>query len=414
MSLITMILKRYIEEAAFSDVFSRQMRFIAGPRQSGKTTIAKNKLNQSRCSSLYYNWDRKEIRDRYRKETDFLHKDLLELPSQKQKKYWACFDEIHKMPKWKNILKDFFDSYEDKVHFAVTGSARLDMFRKSGDSLAGRYFLFKLNPFMLSEVLGKKVHTILPENTGIQFIEKSIINKKYAQNQMDDMLAFSSFPEPLIKANTLFAKKWHDSYYERIVKEDLRDLSSIHQLEKVMDLIYLLPSKISSPLSIKALREDLELNFNTVKNYINYLVLTYVLFYIPPYSKTIKRIVKKEKKPYFYDFYIVTNEAARFENFIALELKARIDLWNDMTHDRYELFFIRTRDGKETDFLITKNNQPYFLCEVTLSSTHIEKHHYVHSRLLGNIPFVQIIKNPNILKTEQKRFFIVSASRFFC
>jgi hypothetical protein len=404
-------IKRYIEDIAFSDKFSRQMRFIAGPRQCGKTTIAIHKLINSKTEQLYYNWDTKKVRDAYRKGEDFFAKDLLDIPN--ISKFWVCFDEIHKLHKWKNILKDFFDSYQDKVNFIVTGSAKLDVFRKSGDSLAGRYFLFKLNPLILSEFLGKELKDILPNSSPDLFIENLIKGKNYEQEAMEKILKFSGFPEPLLNGNNLFAKKWHDSYLERIVKEDLRDLTSIHNIEKVIDLLYLIPSRIGSPLSINSLKEELELNFKTVKNYISQLNMTYVLFEVPPYTKQISRLVKKEKKIYLYDFSIIESEPARFENFVAMELKARVDLWNDATEERYELCFIKTTDGKETDFLVLRNNTPFFLCEVKLSSKDIERHHFNHAKNLGNIPFIQVVKTSNVLLVKNKNFYVISASRFF-
>ncbi|MFC1484832.1 ATP-binding protein [bacterium] len=404
-------IERHLDEIVFSDLFSRQMRFITGPRQCGKTTVAKHKLHLLDLDKFYYNWDRKEIRDRYRSKVDFLATDILDF--KKTKKLWICFDEIHKMPKWKNILKDFFDTYEKEVQFIVTGSAKLDVLRQAGDSLAGRYFLFKLNPLMLTEVIGRKFSDILPEEKASDYIEKLLGNKKYEQQVLEDILKFSSFPEPLLQANSVFSKKWHDSYLERIVKEDLRDLAHIYQLEKVVDLLFLLPSKIGAPLSLNSLRQDLEVHHNTIKNYIRYFKMTYILFEVPPYSKKIKRTIQKEKKIYFYDFVVIENEAARFENFIALELKSRIDLWNDYTEDTYSLSFIRTRDGKETDFLILKNNEPYLMCEAKLANTTIEKHHYLHANRLGSIPFVQIVKEPKVLEVKQKGFYVVSACRFF-
>ena len=404
------LINRYVEEIAFSDIFKRQMRFIVGPRQCGKTTIAKKKLDSLNCGKFYYNWDKKEVRDRYRKEESFLETDLLQ--NNKLAKYWVCLDEIHKMPKWKNILKDFFDTYEEKINFIVIGSAKLDLIRRAGDSLAGRYFLFRLNPLILSELSGRKAKDILPEHTAQNYLEKLLSNNKYEQNIMLDLLRFSGFPEPLLSANSLFAKKWHSNYLERIVKEDLRDISHIHQLEKVMDLLFLLPDKIAAPLSINSLRNDLELNFNTVKNYINYLELGYVIFSIAPYQKTKSRLVKKEKKAYFYDWAMVEDEAKRFENYIAVELKARIDLWNDMLEDNYELMYVRTKDGTETDFLITKNRKPYFLCEVKLSNDTIARHHFKHVRMLGDVPFIQIVKESNILRVKTENFYIASASRF--
>ena len=135
------MIERHLNGVCFDEIFERQMRFISGPRQVGKTTLAKNFLNHKNFNRLYFNWDTREIRDRYIIDPYFFESPLRDskkngLPS------WVCFDEIHKMPKWKNILKDYFDKFEDIARFIVTGSARLDWFRKSGDSLSGRYFLW--------------------------------------------------------------------------------------------------------------------------------------------------------------------------------------------------------------------------------------------------------------------------------
>ena len=407
----SIIKERYIKDSVSSEIFGRQMRFIAGPRQCGKTTLAKQILASANDENFYYNWDTKEVRDRYRRDPSFLASDILNAPI--SSRHWVCLDEIHKIPNWKNLLKDFFDTHEDKINFIVTGSARLDLLRRSGDSLAGRYFLFNLNPFILAELTGCKIEQIMPENTGKEYIEKMIAGKKFKQDSLTQILKFTGFPEPLLRQNSLFAKKWHDSYIERIVKEDIRDLSHIRQIEKVMDLLFLLPDKIASPLSINSLRQDLELNFNTVKNYIDYLVLGYVLFALSPFHKKKTRLIKKERKIYFYDWAVIKDEAKRFENFVAMELKTRVDLWNDILEDDYELMYVRTRDGKESDFLIIRNKEPYVLFEVKLSSSKISRHHYLHSKLLGYIPFVQLVKESEVLEVEKENFYIVSASRFF-
>lgn len=403
--------KRFITDFISSNDFGRQMRFITGPRQCGKTTVAKQILSSTKSDGFYYNWDRSEIRDRYRREKSFLDADYLD--RKKGAGNWVCFDEIHKVPKWKNILKDFFDANEERLKFIVTGSARLDLFRRSGDSLAGRYFLFRLNPFILAELLNKDIKSVLPEQNAIEYIEKNISSNKYEQGPLEQILKFSAFPEPLLKANTLFSKKWQEGYFETIIKEDIRDISHIQQIEKVIDLLFLLPSRIASPLSINSLKNELELNYNTIKNYINYLIMGYVIFSISPYSKKGGRLVKKEKKIYFFNWNTVEDEAARFENFVALELKSRVDLWNDVLEDRFELMYVRDRTGAETDFLILKNLRPFMLCEAKLSSQNISRHHYAHSKLVGDVPFVQIIKKNNVLRVENKMFFVVSASRFF-
>lgn len=404
-------IKRIIEDTVFSERFKRQMRFIAGPRQAGKTTLAKSQLAVAGCSHLYFNWDQKEIRARYRQEPRFLEREILQTPSLKP--LWVCFDEIHKRPGWKNLLKDFFDTYEDRVRFIVTGSARLDLFRRSGDSLAGRYFMFRLNPLILAEILNRPADSLLPEENARIFIERQLSRQKEEQEAFDHLLHFSGFPEPFLAADSLFSKKWKEDYYEKIIKEDLRDLSRIHDLEKVLDLMLLLPDRIGAPLSINSLREDLEVHFSTVKTYLKYLILSYGLFELPPYARKNHRFIKKEKKIYFYDWTQARSESAQFENYAAMELKARVDFWNDSLEDRYGLFYVRTRDGAETDFLIARNGKPWLLVEAKLSETQIARHHSQHSHLLGNIPLVQVTKSSQQLKLEEKNFYVAPASRFF-
>lgn len=402
------MIKRYLEETAFSEEFGRQMRFIAGPRQSGKTTIARNKLEKEGNEKFYYNWDRQEVRRRFRSEGDLLAADL-QVPGQRA---WVCFDEIHKMPKWKNILKDLFDTHEKKVRFIVTGSARLDVMRKAGDSLLGRYFLFRLNPLMIAEAAGKPIGRVLAEKTPEKTVEKALSFSAEENGLLDDFLSRSPFPEPLLTGSKTAVSKWHDNYFEKITREDLRDISSIKNIEWVINLLHLLPSRIGSPLSLESLRQDLEVNHATVKNHINYLMLTYAVFQIAPYFESIKKSVKKEKKAYFYNYYLVDNEAARFENLIALELKARTDLWNDCTPDKYDLFYVRTRDKKESDFLITKNKKPYILFDAKLGDAGIDAHHRVNSEALGGIPFVQLVKAKGILRQDGKNAYRVSAAGF--
>jgi uncharacterized protein len=402
---------RYLSDIAFAKRYGRQMRFITGPRQSGKTRMAKEHLKELGFENLYYDWDQRDTRTRYRNENAFFESDALRL--KKKSPSWVCFDEIHKYRNWKNILKEFFDGYEAKTQFIVTGSARLETFRRSGDSLAGRYFLFHLNPLMMGEIAGKPMKSVLPGSDAADFIEKSIRGKDERQDIVNNLLANGPFPEPYLAGDSLFTKKWRESYIERIVKEDLRDITQIRHLEKVIDLVYLLPGRIASPLSLNSLREDLEINFATVKSYLNYLNIVYVIFEVPPFSWKKARLVKKEKKIYFYDYTIVENEGARFENLVALELKAWVDLCNDATGNTFALHYMRTREGTETDFLIVRNGIPWILLETKLSESSIERHHFKHSEMLASVPLVQLVKEPNVLKALDRKAFVVSAGLFF-
>ncbi|MBI4650283.1 DUF4143 domain-containing protein, partial [Candidatus Desantisbacteria bacterium] len=184
-------------------------------------------------------------------------------------------------------------------------------------------------------------------------------------------------------------------------------------LENIATLIAFLPERIGNPLSLNSLREDIEVSHSAVRTYLKSLELCYITFFIEPYSKKIARSVKKEKKCYLYDWSLVKNDAVRFENYLAVELKVLTELWNEIGGNKFELFYVRTRDGKETDFLVTKDKSPWLLLEAKLSSEKIEKHHYSHAMELGNIPFVQLAAKPDIAKKEEKSSFCISASRFF-
>ncbi len=406
-----MPLKRHIEHIAFSPEFGRQMRFIAGPRQSGKTTMARNFLAKAGCKTLYYNWDNRKTREAYIRDNHFFLSDIYNVPAGKDGKRWICLDEIHKYPDWKNILKDFFDTFQEEINFIVTGSARLDMMRKSGDSLTGRYFNFRLNPVTLRELCGS--HMELPPQNPEELIRRKLDTPIYHQKEFLDMLNFSGFPEPLLKASNRFHRRWQSAYVDTMIREDLRELTQIKNLEKTAALLTLLPERISSPLSINAIARDIGSSFATTANYLAALELGYLIFRIDPYYRKIARSIKKEKKAYFYDWTRNNNKGARFENYVAMELKTLIEMWEDSGEGNFKLFFIRDRDGKETDFLVTREDEPWLLAEAKVSRSEIAYHHKKHRTVLGNIPFIQIVLEENVAEKLQPGIFQMSASRLF-
>lgn len=408
------MINRLSEHIAFSDEFGRQMRFIAGPRQSGKTFLAKYFLEKKGYLNLYYNWDSRIIRNTYKKENYFFQKDLYNT-EKKSDYYWICFDEIHKMPKWKNILKDFFDSFHENVKFVVTGSAQLDSYRKAGDSLAGRYLMFHLFPIALFELTHKDNTFLEISPNSNQFIERILETVKYYPNEQEQLLKFSGFPEPLLRSKINFQRRWKNDYIDKLIKEDLRDITRIVALENIATLMLLLPSKIGLPLSINSLVNDIGINYTSIKNYLNALQLSYVIFSIKPYSKRVNRAIKKEVKSYFFDWTRCVSEGALFENYVAMQLVTWITLVNDLGISELDIRYVRLRDGKETDFLILKDNSPWLLIEAKLSKTPtIESHHYRISEMLGKIPLVQLIKEENIVTKETASgFYQISASRFF-
>ncbi len=406
-----MDLARHIAQIAFSPEFGRQMRFIAGPRQSGKTTTARQFLTSVSSSTLYYNWDNRAIRDAYIKNNHFFSTDIYNCPPTAEGKRWVCMDEIHKYPDWKNILKDFFDSFHEDLLFIVTGSARLDMMRKSGDSLTGRYFHFRLNPIILSELCCQP--NTPPPDYATKWVKERLDTPTYNNIEMQSLLRYSGFPEPLFTSSDRFHNIWKSTYLDTLIREDLREITQIKTLEKTAVLMQLLPERIGSPLSINSLTGLLNCSFATVANFLNALELGYLIFRIPPYSNKIARSIKKEKKVYFYDWTRAEGEGAKFENYVAMEFKNRLDFWQDGGYGTFELYYVRDRDGRESDFLVVKDSLPWLLIEVKLKRSPIEYQHKKHSQLLGDIPFIQIVHEENVAEKCGSGLYQMSASRFF-
>ena len=402
---------RHIAQISFSSEFGRQMRFIAGPKQAGKTTTAKQFLASISSEALYYNWDNRLIRDAYIKNNHFFSTDIYNYPPATNGKRWICMDEIHKYPHWKNILKDFFDSFHEELLFIITGSARLDMMRKSGDSLAGRYLLFRLNPMVMSELCGSYYDP--PPNHAREWIKERLDTPTYNNEEMESLLRYSGFPEPLLNGSDRFHNRWKSAYLDTLIREDLRELTQIQTLEKTAILMQLLPERIGSPLSINSLTGDLNCSFATVANYLSALELGYLIFRIPPYSHKIARALKKEKKVYFYDWTRAQTKGAQFENYVAMELKSKLDFWQDSGYGTFDLHYIKDRDGRESDFLIVRDSAPWLLLEVKLRHSPIDYQHKKHRQQLGNIPFIQIVHEDKIAEKCGSGLYQMSASRFF-
>lgn len=403
------MLKRSVYSIAFSSHWGRQMRFITGPRQSGKTTLSQMKLSEENSGQLYYLWDRKTIRDRYKQNELFFTQDL---PPSSQKKHWVCFDEIHKIPKWKNILKGIFDAAEDHYQFIVTGSAKLSLSKKAGDSLAGRYFAFHLFPLNFREVIGKpEIKTDSAQNPLPFILEK--LNTHHQQHAaLQKLLDYSGFPEPFTHQSKPFLKKWSHDYLDRVINEDIGLLTKIVDRDRLNDLYQLLPEMIGNPISENSLASHLETSPPTIKSYLTRLEDFYLAFRLTPYFKNIKRSLLKASKWYLYDWTRIEDPGKRFENLIAVELFSLIHLWKDLTGELFSLCYTRDKMKQETDFLIVKNNKPWLLVEAKLSDGTVENHHIQTALALGNIPVVQVCFQKDIALQQTKNVFRVSADKF--
>ncbi len=343
------------------------MSFIAGPRQIGKTTLLKEYLKFEGHEDLYFNWDVLAIRRAYRQNADFFIPPMLSWPQKELLP--VVFDELHKYPKWKSHLKGLFDTWKGRVRFIVTGSARLDFMRKSGDSLVGRYFLFRklpLHPREMIRILAPS-SLWLPGQPFDSFARPSSAFREAAQQ----LFELNGFPEPLFTGSKAFLQRWQTEHLTLLVTEDLADLTKIEKILRVEELAELLPNRVGSPLNIQSVARDLEANFPSIKRWLEALELVYLIFRIPPYSRKLARAIRKEQKLYFWDWSLVNELGARFENMLAVYLARAVSSWNERGLGKYELHYVRTRDGIEVDFLITQAGKPMMLIEAKLSDDQV-------------------------------------------
>lgn len=308
---------------------SQKMVFLAGPRQVGKTTLSINLVGDkaNETSKAYLNWDNPK------------HAKLiknLELPDEPL----VIFDEIHKYAKWRNLIKGIFDTEKSFRKILVTGSARLDYYRKGGDSLLGRYRFFRLHPFSLLEY-----------------------NEKPTSQDTNILLKFGGFPEPLFEKDETALRIWQRDRITRVIREDLRDLENVREISLLENLADLLPLKVGSVLSVKSIREDLMVDHKTAERWIQILENLYVCFRIPPYGTPKIRAVKKEQKLYLWDWSVIETEGARFENLVASQLLKYCHWQEDTKGHRMELRFIRDFEKREIDFVVLKDKKPEFAVE---------------------------------------------------
>ena len=351
-----------MERSISADIYNTlksKLVLLSGPRQAGKTTLSRA-ISES---FEYLNYD--SIKDR---------KQIIDASWNRTREI-LILDELHKMKKWKLWLKGIYDTEKNKK-IIVTGSSKLDTLKKVGDSMAGRYFHYRLMPFCLKELKANK-HGNNKEN-------------------LENLLSLTGFPEPFLSNSTSFYKKWRRTHLDVIIRQDIFELESVKRISDLEMLIELMTNKTGSVFSNNSLREDLLTDDKSIKRWMLALENAYVFFKITPYSKNIKNSLKKAPKYYFFD-YARLNEEARLENFVALSLLKEIYFQNDVNGEDYSLHYLRDQHQKELDFLICKDKKPEIMFEVKTSDdtpsknfSYFEKHLIKENKKIRKI---QLVKN---------------------
>jgi hypothetical protein len=350
---------RYIAPYILQDL-TKKMVFVGGPRQVGKTTLAQAILSSNYPSGRYLNWDYDEDRQ-----------DILQ-------KRWSAdqkllvFDELHKFPRWKNWIKGIYDVSHESHSFLITGSARLDVYRRGGDSLMGRYHYWRLHPFTLDEV---------PQG----------ISQKEAYQRL---MTVGGFPEPFLDGDERAARRWRRERFDRVLREDIRDLEPVRNIQLLGMFLDMLRNRVGGLITLSNLAGDIQISPKTAKSWLEVLEKMYLVFSVRPYTKSLPRAVLKPPKVYFFDNGdVIGDEGARFENLIATSLLKRLHYLEDRDGYRYELRYIRDKEGREVDFVIVKDGKIEELIEAKHSDETISRSLVYYAERLKPPKATQIVAN---------------------
>jgi len=370
-------MQRYLEKYILEDL-KEKIVLLTGPRQSGKTTLSK----MLKSDFDYFNFDNPEDRLALREKSWDRSKELI------------LFDELHKLKNWKSWLKGIYDTEGVRPQIIVTGSAKLDTYRKVGDSLAGRFFQYRLHPLDLKEI-------------------NHILKPKDLQTELEKLLNIGGFPEPFLKGNTRFYNRWKRSHLDIIIKQDLIDLENVQQITSVETLIQLLKKRVGSPVAFSSLARDLQCSDKTIKRWLEILENMYVIFRVTPFHTNIARSILKSPKFYFYDTgQVMGDSGAKLENLVACALLKEIHYIADCYGEEKQLNYLKNKEGREIDFSITDNGAPALMIEVKWGEDNVSPNFKIFQKYFPEVPKVQLVKELQREKTFPDGIEVSSAHKW--
>jgi len=357
-------MERYLK-SFIKDDLKKKIVLLTGPRQCGKTILSKMMAGDYD----YLNYDNSE------------HRLALLERTWDRAKPLVIFDELHKLKNWKSWLKGIYDVEGIPPSLLVTGSAKLDTYKKVGDSLAGRFFQFRLHPLDL-----KEIELYGPSGD--------------VEEKLERLLHCSGFPEPYLEGTSRFYNRWKRSHLDIILRQDLLDLEKVQEINSIETLIQLLRKRVGSPVSFNSLARDLQCADKTVKRWLTILENMYVIFRVGPYHRNIARSILKAPKYYFYDTGQVLGDlGVKLENLTACALLKEIHFLEDCFGRQLELSFLKTKDGREIDFLVQNDEKPFAMIEVKWSDDTRSPNFSIFDRYLGDVKKIQLVKDCSREKT---------------
>lgn len=325
----------------------RQMVFLSGPRQVGKTTLGES------CASVCLNCDDDDVkRAIVAGQAETVNRYGLAGISESDKV--VVFDEIHKYARWKQFLKGFYDVYGRNLRILVTGSARMDVYKKGGDSMMGRYFPYRMHPFSVAELLD----VTLPDDGLLRR------PRELKQEEWDALLRFGGFPDPFVKRDVRFSRRWQALRFEQLTRTDLRDVTRVAELDQLAALAEILRHRSGEQLVYKNLGNEVGVDEKTAKKWVKTLKGLYFGFEVRPWFRNVENSIRKTPKWFVRDWSMIEDAGKRAETLIACHLLKAVECWTDLGYGEFSLNYVRNKRKQEVDFLVARDNEPWFLVEV--------------------------------------------------
>ena len=330
----------------------RQMVFLSGPRQVGKTTIGES------LGKLYLSWDDSAAR-RIIQEGQRAVFDKYGLGKATEQDATVVFDEIHKYSRWKQFIKGFYDLYGKQLRIVATGSARMDIYKKGGDSMMGRYFPYRMHPFSVAELLD------------VSLPGEELVRAPRCLEDADwnALLRFGGFPDPFSKRDARFSHRWNSLRFDQLMTVDMRDLTKIDQLDVLASLARILSLRSGEQLVYKSLGRDVGVDEKTAKAWVKALKHLYFGFEVRPWFRNVENSIRKMPKWYLRDWANISDKGKRAETFIACHLLKAVEGWTDLGYGDFELGYLRDKAKREVDFIVVRDGEPWFLVEAKNGDT---------------------------------------------
>ena len=352
----------------------RQMVFVSGPRQVGKTTLGEA------CGSICLNWDDDDVRHAIiAGQTEFVKRYGLAGISESDKV--VVFDEIHKYARWKQFLKGLYDVHGKKLRIMATGSARMDVYKKGGDSMMGRYFPYRMHPFSVAELLDVSI----PDE---ELVRRP---RELAREEWEALVRFGGFPDPFVKRDGRFSRRWQSLRFEQLTKIDLRDLTKVAELDQLSALAEILSHRSGEQLVYKNLGNEVGVDEKTAKKWIKTLKGLYYGFEVKPWYKNVENSLRKTPKWFVRDWSTIADAGKRAETLVACHLLKAVECWTDLGYGEFTLNYLRNKQKQEVDFIVARDNRPWFLVEVKSSETELSRALSLYQRQTGARHAFQVV-----------------------